>query len=76
MRFLCSVFFLLSSLALTACGDEPSEKTTSKTQSSAASEASQPSTQSQSVSAIQSAGGVTVNILPENPENSVFVPAA
>jgi len=70
MRFLCSVFFLLSSLALTACGDEPSEQTASKTQSSAASEASQPSTQSQSVSATQSAGGVTVNILPENPTST------
>ena len=69
MRFICPVLIIFSCLVLSACGEDvPDQQASTPTVQPPAE--SQTATTSQAKAVSQSAGGVTVKILPEAPTST------
>jgi hypothetical protein len=69
MRFVFLILAVLSCVVLSACGEEPQKQSAPKVEA-ATSDTSQNEAETKNVPPAQSAGGVTVEILPENPTSS------
>ena len=69
MRFICLFFAVLGCFVLSACGEEPQKKSAPKVKA-ATSDTAQNDAEPKSVPPKESAGGVTVEILPDNPTST------